>query len=920
MDDMEQYKELFMTEAEEHLQSLNQNMVELENCPEDSERIINMIFRSAHTLKGSARTLGFEHISSLTHHMEDILDYIRDGKIKVNPEIVDLLFKCLDALETMVSEVSDGEDTTSVDVDSLVEVIKSVKEKYLSGENPKEDSLDYSDPNEVAKKQVEEKTVNNISSNSGSIHLVSESSIILIEGQSNNFVVEKPENLDNVLNQMHESASALLTILDALEYSELKDTVKNIDELSTAMLNETVAITENSLSVLKSALSTMQQIAKVVETGSRSNYDYSELNEKISITLSETVGESVEDKEIILDHTIFNLEEVSKELISEINENKKIYHVKSKVVEDCLLKAVRLTMVLSKLKEIGTIISSVPAEENLLSSGSGELDVLISTDLDNINILDSVCEMEYVLSTEVKFEHETAVTQVADAEIPKTEKSLETPAKFKINIKLDEECLLKAVRAYMVIKDLKEKGTVLETEPPEEKIQEGTLGGNTVTIYYDSDESEDDIKEIISKTPEITEFLVNVQKNTNNSKDNTKIKNTVDATSKKQAENSSSKKSQTVRVNIEKLDKLMNLVGEVVINRANFTQIATKYDLKELHNAVGRLNMLATELQEEVMGMRMIPVAFVFNRFPRTVRDTAKALDKEIDFEIEGSDIELDRTVLDELAEPLTHLIRNSLDHGIEHADERIKLGKPEKGILKLIATRQRDRVNIIIRDDGKGIDPEAMRKKAFEKGLYSKEEAEKLTDNEAVNVIFHPGFSTAEVVSDVSGRGVGMDVVRSKIESLGGSVTVNSEVGKGTEITLHLPLTMAIIQTLLIRLNEHIYALPLTSVLDVISVEKEQIKNLEGQEAIIYRNHILPVIWLKDALNTSGFSDSDDLYVVVVEKNKGKVGMILDEVIGRDEIVVKPLTGILKNINGLAGATILGDGRVALILDLNNI
>ena len=212
------------------------------------------------------------------------------------------------------------------------------------------------------------------------------------------------------------------------------------------------------------------------------------------------------------------------------------------------------------------------------------------------------------------------------------------------------------------------------------------------------------------------------------------------------------------------------------------------------------------------------------------------------------------------------------------------------------------------------------MREKAFTKGLYTKEEAEKLTDNEAINVIFLPGFSTAEVVSDVSGRGVGMDVVSSKIESLGGSVTVNSEVGNGTEITLHLPLTMAIIQTLLVRLKEQIYALPLTSVLDVISVEKEQIKNLEGQEAIIYRNHILPVIWLKDALNTYGVSDSENLYVVVVEKNKGKVGVILDEVIGRDEIVVKPLTGILKNINGLAGATILGDGRVALILDLNNI
>ncbi|ABO35044.1 CheA signal transduction histidine kinase [Methanococcus maripaludis C5] len=920
MDDMEQYKELFMTEAEEHLQSLNQNMVELENCPEDSERIINMIFRSAHTLKGSARTLGFEHISSLTHHMEDILDYIRDGRIKINPEIVDLLFKCLDALETMVSEVSDGENTTNVDVNTLVETIKSVKTKYLSGDYSPGSSVDEISADE--KNELEQEPAQNSDFNESLIKLTEESTNIVIKGNVND-TVERPENLDDILNQMQESASALQTILEALDYLELKNTVNNIAELSSAILNEKVKITDNSLSVLKSSLLTMEKIAKVVESGSNPGDEYSELNEKILSVLADNTEEITADKEIILDHTIFNLEEVSDDLISEINENKKIYHVKAKVVDDCLLKAVRLTMVISAIKNIGRIISSVPSESDLLSSGSDEIDILISADSDGMDISDSVCEMEYVVSAQVNFEvlENNSPIQEHVIKKPTAPKTEDTCEQYKIDIKIDPECLLKAVRAYLVIKDLKEKGIILETEPSEEKIQEGNLDGNGVTIYYDTDESEEDIKEIISKTPEITSISIEmVHKSIEIPEFDLKNKNTTDATSKKQSDNSTSKKSQTVRVNIEKLDKLMNLVGEVVINRANFTQIATKYDLKELHNAVGRLNMLATELQEEVMGMRMIPVAFVFNRFPRTVRDTAKALGKEIDFEIEGSEIELDRTVLDELAEPLTHLIRNSLDHGIEHADERIKLGKPEKGVLKLIATRKRDRVNIIIKDDGKGINPDAMREKVIKKGMYTKEEAEKLTDNEAVNLIFLPGFSTAEVVSDVSGRGVGMDVVRSKIESLGGSVSVHSEVGKGTEITLHLPLTMAIIQTLLVRLKEQIYALPLTSVLDVISVEKDQIKNLEGQEAIIYREHILPVIWLKDALNTYEVSETENLYVVVVEKNKGKVGVILDEVIGRDEIVVKPLTGILKNINGLAGATILGDGRVALILDLNNI
>jgi len=929
MDDMEQYRELFMTEAEEHLQSLNQNMVELENSPENAEEIINLIFRSAHTLKGSARTLGFEHISSLTHHMEDILDYIRDGRIKINREIIDLLFRCLDALEKMVSEVSDGEDTTNVDVESIVNSIKSVKNKYLSGNTHDahvvvEPEVIIESPKESASIKPEIKC--NENSSSQKVFPKNETETVIIKGNVSDVEnIEKPENLDEILSQMHESASALYTILDALGYGELKDTIKKIDELSTAVLDETVNLDNYSISVLKSALLAMERIAKAIEKGENVDLDYRELNTSISNVLSnETSTEFKEDVEIVLDNTIFDFSEISDEIISELDSGKNIYHLKAKVSDDCMLKTVRLTMVISKLKQLGTVISSVPSEKELLEGGYNEIDVLYATELENPDISNQVCEMEYVLSKPVEFDIEHAASNVKNISEPvKTAvNESEIASKYKITLKMDPECLLKAVRAYMVIKDLKKKGTVVKTEPSEEQIQTGVIDGETVAIYLDTDESEEDVKETIFKTPEIMNATIETQNlesiTEKPSSSLSKVDSEKEAAKKQQAE--AAKKSQTVRVNIEKLDKLMNLVGEVVINRANFTQIATKYDLKELHNAVGRLNMLATELQEEVMSMRMIPVAFVFNRFPRTVRDTAKALGKEIDFEIEGSEIELDRTVLDELAEPLTHLIRNSLDHGIESAEERVKKGKPEKGILKLIATRERDRVNIIIRDDGKGIDPDFMRQVVVKKGLYSKEEADKLTDNEAVNVIFLPGFSTAEKVSDVSGRGVGMDVVRSKIESLGGSVSIKSKIGVGTEITLHLPLTMAIIQTLLVKLNDQIYALPLTSVLDVISIGKNQINNLEGQEAIIYRNHILPVIWLKDALNQYGKSESENLYVVVVEKNKDKIGVILDEVIGRDEIVVKPLTGILKNINGLAGATILGDGRVALILDLNNI
>ncbi|MCS3900406.1 chemotaxis protein CheW [Methanococcus voltae] len=1017
MDEMEQYRELFMTEAEEHLQSLNQNLVDLENCPEDTE-IINLIFRSAHTLKGSARTLGFEHISQLTHHMEDILDNIRDGKIPVNHEIMDLLFKCLDALETMVGEVADGENETSVDYESIIDIIKNLKDKHLgnqvgnSGNSakvsetspaPKKAENNVNSADAVVSSVSGETKCNPASSvsNKQSYSLKNEKTLVKIElkkdaevdvsceenevseldidkiqdneNTENNENTEKeaeikklniPENIDEILGQMHQSSNTLCAISGALELSELQNSTKQISRFTKSVLDKKIDMDKEVLQMINKSLSVMNSIAKSIENreevqkyandeviNNLDNFVAQKIESKNSI--AENIDNNIdnidennkngngkiinfEEIEVEYDHTIFNYLENLNKIANELNDNSSLWHIKSEIEEDCMLKSVRFTMLLNSLENDskGTIIESIPTIEDIKNVSYDNIDVLYAysgTEGELEDILNSACEMNYSKAVKVDIEvninemdNTTELTEPINCDLEDKEISCD----YKIRFSIDQECALKSVRAYMVLKDLSEMGTIVDSCPSYERIQAGDSVINQVEVYYNSRADIDTVEDTIIKTPEIKNIDVATHKKdmNNNESNNSESESDENSNSEKserkesQSKKSESKKSQTVRVNIEKLDKLMNLVGEVVINRANFTQIATKYDLKELHNAVGRLNMLSTELQEEVMSMRMIPVAFVFNRFPRTVRDTARALNKEIDFIIEGSEIELDRTVLDELAEPLTHLIRNSLDHGIEHADVRKQLGKPEKGLLKLIATRERDRVNIVIKDDGKGINPETIRNNVVKKGLMSREEVEKLTDNEAINLIFLPGFSTAEKVSDVSGRGVGMDVVRTKIESLGGSVSVQSEVGKGSEIILHLPLTMAIIQTLLVKLKDQIYALPLTSVLDVVSISNDEINNLEGQEAIIYRDHILPVTWLCDALHQYNDCSSEEIYVVVVEKNKGKIGLILDEVIGRDEIVVKPLTGILKNINGLAGATILGDGRVALILDLNNL
>ncbi|MCS3921751.1 two-component system chemotaxis sensor kinase CheA [Methanococcus voltae PS] len=1015
MDEMEQYRELFMTEAEEHLQSLNQNLVDLENCPENTD-IINLIFRSAHTLKGSARTLGFEHISQLTHHMEDILDNIRDGKIPVNHEIMDLLFKCLDALETMVGEIANGENETTVDYESIIDIIKNLKNKHLGGnvENignsaspvpestpSSEVSANVNSANAVANTVSCETNGNSVSvSNKQSYSLKNEKTVVIVEikkdidcnceenevseldindeidvnskiDKSNNDTdknintdnskLNVPENIDEILAQMHQSSNTLCAISGALELPELQTSTKKISRFTKSVLDKKIDMDKDVLQMINKSLSIMNSIAKSIENKEEvqkygndddinnldnfvsqkvelknSNVDTKEIEIENDIE-NDIVNGAFEEIEIEFDHTIFDYLKNLNKLAKEIDNNSNIWHIKSEIEEDCMLKSVRFTMLLNSLENDsdGKIIQSIPTIDDLKNVSYDNLDILYAysgSEEKLESILNSACEMKYSKAVKVGIEintdeigNMTELTDSLDCNLDNKEISCD----YKIRFSIDPECALKSVRAYMVLKDLSEIGAIVDSCPSFDRIKAGDSIINQVEVYFNTRADIDTVEDTIVKTPEIKNIDVTSNKKDNQSAIQNSSEDSDSEDSKSsgkserkegQSKKSESKKSQTVRVNIEKLDKLMNLVGEVVINRANFTQIATKYDLKELHNAVGRLNMLSTELQEEVMSMRMIPVAFVFNRFPRTVRDTARALNKEIDFIIEGSEIELDRTVLDELAEPLTHLIRNSLDHGIEHSEVRKQAKKPEKGLLKLIATRERDRVNIVIKDDGKGIDPDGIRNNVVKKGLMSRDEVDKLTDNEAINLIFLPGFSTAEKVSDVSGRGVGMDVVRTKIESLGGSVSVHSEVGKGSEIVLHLPLTMAIIQTLLVKLKDQIYALPLTSVLDVVSVNKEEINNLEGQEAIIYRDHILPVTWLCDALHQYNDCSSEEIYVVVVEKNKGKIGLILDEVIGRDEIVVKPLTGILKNINGLAGATILGDGKVALILDLNNL
>ncbi|MDD5260008.1 MAG: chemotaxis protein CheA [bacterium] len=381
------------------------------------------------------------------------------------------------------------------------------------------------------------------------------------------------------------------------------------------------------------------------------------------------------------------------------------------------------------------------------------------------------------------------------------------------------------------------------------------------------------------------------------------------------------KRAQTsVRINIEHLDNLMNLVGELVINKARLFQIGTNYKLGELNETLTQLDRITGSLQEEVLKTRMIPVSHIFDRYPRVVRDLAKLKNKEINFEIEGSEIELDRMIVDEINDPLIHLIRNSVDHGIETPQERVKKGKSEAGYVKLSARREKGYVRIELTDDGKGMDPNEIAQKAIEKGMVAKEKLALMTEQEMLMLICEPGFSTASEISDISGRGVGMDVVKTKIEAFNGSVTIETKKGKGSTFIIKLPLTLAIIQSLMVKVADEVYAIPLSNITEINSFAPDLIRTIEKKEVVKIREEILPLVSLREVFNLPKREYGEEIYVVTVEVGEKRMGLVVDSLYSREEIVIKTLSGILKRTKGISGATILGDGRVVLIVDIAGI
>ncbi len=497
---------------------------------------------------------------------------------------------------------------------------------------------------------------------------------------------------------------------------------------------------------------------------------------------------------------------------------------------------------------------------------------------------------------------------------------------FRIITLFEANNVLRFAKALLIARDAPQFGELIKVNPSHDDLKAGKLSSE-FEIVIATDSKKEDLESWVNKISGIKEVSVigidekYESKHHEVKKEEQETKKDIEKASIADKHQSQVvKQIQSVKIDIKRLDHLMNLVGELLISKIRLDQIATKYSIKELNMILAGLDRLSLEIQDEVMQERMIPIGQIFNRFPRMVRDLAKTENKMVNLVVEGAEIEFDRTILDQLGDPLVHLLRNSVDHGVEPPEEREKAGKEKEGTVRLVARREKNNAVVEVSDDGAGIDPKRVAKAAVKRGVITQEEANTMSDLDLQRLVFRPAMSTNEKVTEVSGRGVGMDVVESKIKALGGNVKLRSEVGSGTTVIMQLPLTLAIVTVLLVKVEEDTYAIPLNSVDRTIDIKKSEIKTIKGNEVFVLRGTEIPLFRIRDLLGHNPANETNKYTVVVVEKDESKVGLIIDSIISQQQILIKALQDMLKGTKGMAGATILGDGKVALILDIGSL
>ncbi len=711
--DVSQYLEIFIDETKEHLQNLSDQLMVLEQEPENMD-VINEIFRAAHSLKGMAGTMGFKRMQRLTHDMENVFQEIRSENMKVESELIDVLFRALDALEAYLNEIMETANEGTEENEEIVNTLNAIAAKATGKEAP-------------------------------------------------------------------------------------------------------------------------EQAAKAPEGG----------KEETSADSGDGEGEAKYQSISISDFEKHTFEKAQ-------NDNQNIFGITVSLQESCILKAARAFLVFKALEELGEVIKAVPSVQD---------------------IEDEKFEMDFSLLYFTKESLETV------------KNAIESVSEVK-----------HAVVGIYTLPDLHTSDSAVEK--PETKVEEP------------------EVKEPVAKAPVAAQQAVKKQG-----------AKPAQKTAQKNAQQKTAKPTvgRTVRVDIEKLDVLMNLVSELIIAKNGIVSTSSADEESRLNSALNEqieyLESVTTNLHESVMKVRMVPIESVVNRFPRMIRDLTKKLGKKMELHMSGEETELDRTVIDEIGDPLQHLLRNSADHGLESNEERIALGKDEVGHIYLDAYQDGNNVNIEVRDDGAGINVEKVRNKAIEKGTITPEQAEAMTDKEIIDLLFRPSFSTAEQITDVSGRGVGLDVVKTKIEGLGGNIECKTEMGEGSSFIIRLPLTLAIIQALMVELGTEKYAIPLGNIQTIEDIPFSEVKHVQTKEVINLRDAVIPLIRLDKILDVEpGEFKPESLTVVIVSKGDKQAGLVVDNLIGQQEIVIKSIGDYINCSKLIGGATILGDGEIALILEVNTL
>ena len=711
--DVSQYLEIFIDETAEHIQSLSDNIMALENEPEDHD-VINEIFRAAHSLKGMAGTMGFKRMQHLTHDMENVFQEVRNDKIKVNGDIIDVLFQCLDAIEGYLNIIKETSDEGTNDNEGIIAALNGI----LNGNTAPA-------VKEVPAASPEEKTAH-------------------------------PE--------------------DAAAGAHGKKYL-------------TIGLSEAEREMLKNA---------------------------------EDSGK------VLFGFTVY-------------------------VQKECLLKAARAFLVFKAIEEFGEIVVYQPSAQDI-EDEKFDLDFsfIITSDEEGVDkflsAAKAVSEIEDVFGEQIKYE---MLVDTASKEKEHEEEKA-----------VSQEAAAPAVAAPASVPA---KG-----EPAK------SAGSAAAT----------------TKGKPVNKPVAN----------------------------------RTVRVDIEKLDALMNQVSELIIAKNSLVSISSSdsgdgTQRQSFRDQIEYLERITTSLHESVMKARMVPIESVVAKFPRMIRDLSRKLDKKMELYMSGEDTELDRTVVDQIGDPLQHLLRNSADHGLESAELRKERGKPEVGSINLKAYQEGNNVVIEVGDDGNGIDTETVKRKAVERGLVTPEQAENLSQKEIIDFLFMPSFSMAKKITDVSGRGVGLDVVKSNIETLGGDVEVKSKLGEGSTFIVRLPLTLAIIQALLVEVHHELFAIALGSIITIEDVPVSEIKYVQAEEVINLRGNVIPLIRLNEILEIDEpENEPESLTVVIVNKGEKQAGLVVDNLLGQQEIVIKSLGKFISNSKIISGATILGDGEIALILDVNTL